>query len=81
MGKSTWYRGRKSPKIQEQEDANGDAGDGRGGQVRGQATSAGWDNYSGGEGGAVYLLYLHCTDVRWSTLEHMLSGALMISTC
>jgi len=31
--------------------------------------------------GAVFLLYLHCTDVRWSALEHMLSGALMISTC
>ena len=36
----------------------------------------------GGEGrGAVFLLYLHCTDVRWSAEEHMLSGALMISTC
>ena len=34
-----------------------------------------------GRGGAVFLLYLHCTDVRWSALEHMLSGALMISTC
>ena len=34
-----------------------------------------------GEGGAVFLLYLHCTDVRWSALEHLLSGALMISTC